>query len=261
VHVGRFDHDVTGELEPLAAFAIDQHGNVTTRQASQAGLTKKQLRKHVVSGALEVAGARVLRSPFVERTPLTDLASLLLDLGQGAVASGVTALAVHGFDSFHLQAPFHVMLERGRYVERPPHHIHTTIELPATDRTRVHGLPVLTADRAIIDSARQLSRPRLTTAYDVGLRDRKYTEDMIHRRIVELRGRGRHGIPKLIDVIEGCEATRGGHSWLERTFLRICAEHGVPRPETQQVLASSKGRPRPCPVVSASKSAHIGLTC
>ena len=49
-------------------------------------------------------------------------------------------------------------------------------------------------------------------------------------------------MPKLIEVIEGCEATRGGHSWLERTFLRICAEHGVPRPETQQVLASSRGR-------------------
>ena len=37
------------------------------------------------AGELEAAAA-LLRSPFVERTPLTELASLLLDLGQGAVA-------------------------------------------------------------------------------------------------------------------------------------------------------------------------------
>jgi hypothetical protein len=233
---------MTGELDPLAGLAIDQHGNFTTRQASQAGFTRKQLRRHTASGALAVAGARVLRSPFVEHTPLAELAALLLDLGSGAVASGVTALAVHDFEGFRLQPPFHITLERGRYVERPPHHIHTTIELPAGDRTLVHGIPVLTADRAVIDASKQLTRRRLTTAYDVGLRDRKYTEDMIHERIVQLRGRGRHGIPKLIDVIEGCEATRGGHSWLERRFLQICADHGLPRPETQRVLASSRGK-------------------
>ena len=100
----------------------------------------------------------------------------------------------------------------------------------------------MTPVRALVDASRQLSSPRLTVAYDSGLRDRRYTEDMVHQRIVELRTSGRPGIPKLLAVIEGSEVIRGGHSWLERRFLEICASHGLPRPETQQVLASDKGK-------------------
>ena len=40
-------------------------------------------------------------------------------------------------------------------------------------------------------------------------------------------------------MIEGCEVTRGGHSWLERRFRQICVAHRLPRPQTQQLLASS----------------------
>ncbi len=52
-----------------------------------------------------------------------------------------------------------------------------------------------------------------------------------------LRSKGRYGIPLLLDVIAGIDVTRGGHSWLEREYLRITAAAGLPRPETQQVLS------------------------
>jgi hypothetical protein len=51
------------------------------------------------------------------------------------------------------------------------------------------------------------------------------------------RSKGRYGIPKLLAVIEGCEASRGGHSWLERGYLELCDGAGLPRPNVQQVLA------------------------
>ncbi len=41
-------------------------------------------------------------------------------------------------------------------------------------------------------------------------------------------------------MIDGVEASRGGHSWLERRFLELCARAGLPRPETQQVLSRTK---------------------
>jgi hypothetical protein len=230
------------ELEPLAAFATDQHGNVTTTQAHTAGLTNRRIRQRVTERVLERAGPHVLRSPFVDRTPLGDLSALLLGIGADAVASGTTALALHEFEGFTLGAPFHITTLRGRNIERPPHHIHTTIDLPAGDCTLVHGIRAMTPVRALVDASRQLSSPKLTVAYDGGLRDRKYTEDMVHERIVELRTSGRPGIPKLLAVIEGSEVIRGGHSWLERRFLRLCADNRLPRPETQQVLASSKGK-------------------
>ena len=68
------------------------------------------------------------------------------------------------------------------------------------------------------------------------------SEDLLHRRIGALRARGRYGIPTLLDVLDGREVTRGGHSWLEREFLRLVAAAGLPRPETQAVLTKAGDR-------------------
>ena len=175
-------------------------------------------------------------------TILDELAALVLDCGLGAVASGETALAVHGLDGVDLVAPFHVTLPRGRLVDRPPHHIHTSTVLPPEHVTRRYGIPTMTVPRALTDAAKHVSTRKLTAAFDSALRDRKTTEDLVHEQIAAIRSRGRYGIPKLIDVIEGREATRGGHSWLERRFLEICVGTGLPKPNTQQVVADSKSR-------------------
>ena len=53
---------------------------------------------------------------------------------------------------------------------------------------------------------------------------------------------GRYGLPTLLDVLAGHEATRGGHSWLERRFLRLLADAGLPRPQTQRVLTRAGDR-------------------
>jgi hypothetical protein len=77
---------------------------------------------------------------------------------------------------------------------------------------------------------------------DGALRDGLTSEDLLHRRIAALRRKGRYGIPALLDVLDGREVTRGGHSWLEREFLRLVAEAGLPRPETQAVLTRAGDR-------------------
>ncbi len=64
----------------------------------------------------------------------------------------------------------------------------------------------------------------------------------MHRRITQLRSSGRYGIPQLLAVIEGSEISRGGHSWLERTFLELCERAVLPRPRTQQVLTKAGDR-------------------
>lgn len=114
--------------------------------------------------------------------------------------------------------------------------------LPPNDRVVVNGIAVMSATRTLIDLARFVRPSTLTAALDSALRDRLTTEDVLHRRIVELRSSGRIGIPKLLAVIEGCEASRGGHSWLERRFLELCESAGLPRPGTQVELARAGGR-------------------
>lgn len=233
---------VDDRMRWLAEEATNQLGNITHHQTELAGLTENERRGLIRDGVLERAGAHVLRSPFVERTMLGDLAALVADCGTGAVASGPTAAAVYGWDGYRLEPPFHVTMKRGRLVKRSGHHIHTTIDLDAIDVTRVGGIPVFTAERELIDLSRYVPRPRLGVALDCALRDRVTTEDRIHERIVDLRTSGRHGVTKLIDVIEGAEITRGGHSWLERRFLTVCRQGHIPKPITQQVVTSSKGR-------------------
>ena len=120
--------------------------------------------------------------------------------------------------------------------------IHTSESIPLIDRGRIDGLPVLSATRAIIDLTRTESAQRLTAALDSALRDGLTSEEFMHGRIAALRGSGRYGIPRLLDVIDGAELSRGGHSWLERRFLELIGNAGLPRPLTQQVLTRTQNR-------------------
>ena len=94
--------------------------------------------------------------------------------------------------------------------------------------------------RTLIDVATTCNVAQLTCAIDAALREGLISEDLLHRRIAALRNRGRYGIPRLLEALEGGEIARGGHSWLERRFLELLDEHGLPRPRTQQVLTRQR---------------------
>ena len=220
----------------LAEVSNRQLGAVTADQIAASGISAAELRRGVGSGVLERIGAHTYRSTFASPSVSADLAALLLDCGGEAFVSGPSAAALHGFDGFRLRPPFHVMVLRGRNVQRAHHHVHTTIELPLIDRASVSGLRALSATRTLIDLARFVGPSALTAALDSALRDGLTSEEFLHRRIVAVRGKGRYGIPKLLAVIEGSEVSRGGHSWLERRFLELCAQARLPKPSTQQVL-------------------------
>jgi very-short-patch-repair endonuclease len=233
---------MTEPIHRMVDTATGQHGAITASQVSAAGMSSSGLRSRVQSGVLEKIGAHTYRSPFAVRSVLADLAALAVDCGKDAFVSGPTAAALHGFDGLRLKPPFHITVVRGRNVQRAHHHIHTTTELPLIDRAVVSGLATMSATRTLIDLARFVPSDVLTMALDSALRDGLTCEDLLHRRIVALRSQGRYGIPKLIAVIEGVEVSRGGHSWLERRFLELCATARLPRPQTQQVLSRAKDR-------------------
>jgi len=229
-------------FDRLQAVAAGQLGSFTKAQAKAAGLSDRELRSGVHSRTLDRAGVRTYRSVLTPRTPISDLTDLVLDVGAPCWVSGPTSAALHHFDEARLSRPFHLMVLRGRFVDRVGAVIHTTHDLPPIDRETIGGLPVLSPTRTLIDLARTCTPESLTAALDGAIRDGLTTEDHLLRRIFELRGRGRHGLPKLLDVISGCEVTRGGHSWLEREFLVASAQAGLPSPLTQQVLARTKDR-------------------
>jgi hypothetical protein len=226
----------------LAQLSREQHGAATAGQIGALGISPANRRRDIGTGALERIGVHTYRSTFATPSPMADVAALLLDCGGEAFACGPTAAALHGFDGFRLKPPFHVTVHRGRNVQRAHHHVHTTTQLELIDRATVSGVRALSATRTLIDLARFVGPSALTAALDSALRDGLTAEHFLHRRIVALRSKGRFGIPKLLAVIEGVEVTRGGHSWLERRFLELCAEAGLPAPSTQQVVTRARDR-------------------
>jgi len=230
---------MTTDHRRIAAVATGQLGAFTRQQAHRAGLTDRQLRGRVQSGLLDQIGPHAFRIAGAPGGPVADLRALLLDIGQPCWASGPTAAALHGFDGFTLRRPFHVTVPRERNVRRMGAVVHSTAHLPQLDREAVAGLPTTSPTRTIVDLARDETPPRLTATVDGALRDGLTSEDLLHRRITALRTRGRYGIPMLLDVLDGRECTRGGHSWLEREFLRLVATADLPAPETQAVLTTA----------------------
>ena len=233
---------MTTTYRRIMAVATGQLGLLSRQQANGVGVSNAQLRSRVSSGSLIQVGTDTFRLPGAPTNTIDELRALLIDIGGDAWASGPTAAALHGFDGFSLRSPFDVTIMRGRDVQRIGHRVHTTTRLDLIDRAVVGQIPVLSGTRTLIDLARTQSVECLTVAFDSGLRDGKFNESLVHRRIVSLRSTGRYGIPRLLEAIEGVEAISGGHSWLEREYLRVLGRAGLPRPDTQQVLTSANGR-------------------
>jgi Protein of unknown function (DUF559) len=226
----------------LAAIATGQLGIIGRAEAHAAGVTDHQLRSRIQSGTLVQIGPHTFRPYGAQPSPIDDLRALLHDLGPNAYASGRTAAALHGFDGFRVTEPFDITLIRGQNMRRIGHRIHTTLDLALIDRAQQQHCSTLSGARTVIDLARHLDETELRIAFDSGLRDGRFNEDLLHRRIIALRRSGRYGIPKLLRVIEGREIGSGAHSWLEREFLRIAHRAGLPRPLTQQVLSRAGDR-------------------
>ncbi|HPU39214.1 MAG TPA: hypothetical protein PLS63_06540 [Microthrixaceae bacterium] len=168
---------------------------------------------------------------------LQALGDLVASIEGPCWVAGTTAAALLGLDGFALKPPFHVAVPNGRRVLRHQHVVHRLRSVSNLDTTTAMGLPCLSATRVLIELARTETPKRLTAALDSALRDGLTSEDFLHRRLVGLRSRGRSGVARMLDVLAGSEASRGGHSYLERAFLEFVGELGFPLPLTQQVLA------------------------
>ena len=168
--------------------------------------------------------------------------AVVIDIGDPCWVSGPTAAAFHRYHSFVVRRPYHVLVPRGRNLRRHGVVVHTSEVIDPIDTCEVDGIPLMSPVRTLIDIAARCDRALLTTLIDGALRDGLISEDLLHRRIVALRSKGRYGLPRLLDALEGGELARGGHSWLERRFLELVHAAGLPRPRSQVVLARRRDK-------------------
>jgi very-short-patch-repair endonuclease len=150
--------------------------------------------------------------------------------------TGSTAAALHGFDGYVLRPPYRMAIPRGRSLYRVGHVTTRLRDIEPIDCTWRYDLPLLSPTRTLVEIAAVDEPHVVTAALDSALRDGGTSEDFLHRRLTQLQRPGRAGPNQLLAVLAGAEASRGGHSWLERSFLEGCAARHLPRPHTQQVV-------------------------
>lgn len=142
-------------LDRLYPVADAQLGYLTTSQAADRGVDRRYLVHHVGSGNLERVGRGIYRLRNYPHHRFEDVMATILWIGEPAVASHDTALAI--YDLADAMPPsIHVTVDRRFRGSRPGVIVHSAA-LPDRDLTRREGIPVTTPLRTIADTAADLS--------------------------------------------------------------------------------------------------------
>lgn len=158
----------------------------------------------------------------------------MLAVGEGGLLSHRAAAALAGIapiPSGRIDVTF-----PARKSSRPGIRLHCVRHLHPDDRAEVDGVPVTSVARTLLDLAEVVSADRLARAFENA--DRMRLIDM--RALHELcaRSRGRHGLKPLRALLaEYAPSAVDTRSELERRFLGLCREAGLPRPLVNTVVA------------------------
>jgi very-short-patch-repair endonuclease len=218
----------------LTDLAADQDGLVTTDQLREADVTAWRQQRLVADGLLRRVAPRVYAIRGAPDTHRRRLRAGLLCLGDRSWVSFEAAAALHGLDrSDRFAVEF--TIDRGRRPAMLPFVVHVTTRLQAIDQVIVDGLRTMSATRTVFDLALARAHPRrIEAAIDSAVRLQLSSPEVLARRLADLRGSGRWGCRRVEEMI----TDSGGHTMLERRFLELVREAGLPRPRTQVVFRS-----------------------
>ncbi len=237
----------------FARLAAAQEGVASLHQARRLGFSKAAIEHRRTSERWPLALPGVVRLPGAPATPQSEEIAGILLLGDRAVVGHLSAAHALGLDDFGNLAftrPHFIALRGHHFTDRLT--VHSTRRLPSTDIVTVRrNLPpavrrdpalrragllttfrATSASRTIIDLA-ATAEPALTARLiDSAIRQGLTAPTYMVRRLADLRGRGRSGTRLLDELL----LDSGGHTWLERRFLRLVRDAGFPRPTPQVIM-------------------------
>lgn len=214
----------------IAELASNQQSVVSGPQLTQAGVSPSLRAKWMAAGLLEPVGYRSYAIAGSIPCWRRDLSAALLDLhGVGVVAgrSAARLMGLDGFDGEHLE-----LLVPRAYRNRPTSGLSrsTNRGIPKTDLQRVDGFRMVRAERLIVDAPLfGFSREETENAIDSAIRLRLVSEQRLRSRVLAEHNGATNGARTLLRAL----VDTGGESHLERRFLRLCREAGLPRPVLQ----------------------------
>ncbi|HWT95013.1 MAG TPA: type IV toxin-antitoxin system AbiEi family antitoxin domain-containing protein [Solirubrobacteraceae bacterium] len=213
----------------IAAVARRQRGLVTAAQLREAGLSKPAIARRVAAGRLHRVHAAVYAVGYVPRAPLAREAAALLAAGSETMLGHRSAAVGSGLLPPNASLPVDVIVPRGRSLRHEGIRCHRPKHPPQPHEIVVRdGLRMTSAARTILDLAATASPTELAKAVDEA-----YARGLIRPGELQPRA-GERGAAKLRKVLEGRGVTR---SQLERRFLALVQRAGLPKPETNVVVA------------------------
>jgi len=193
----------------LANLIERQHGRVARHQLLAAGVSRDQVDRRVAAGRLRVVYRGVYAVAGAPATREAHWMAAVLAAGPGAALSHRSAAELWALIS-GCSSPLHVTVPSASGRARRPG---LAIHRAAVEVARHRGIPVTTLQRTLRDL--KAGRPTFERAVSEAQRLRLISKPEADRLLPE-------GKPP---------ANR-----FERLFLRICREHGIPKPERQATI-------------------------
>jgi hypothetical protein len=215
----------------LLALAATQHGLLMRSGVSRLGVTPGQWQRRVGRGDWVKVSVGVWRHVLVPDSWQLRARAGLLYLGDDAALFGATAAAWWGVD-IPRPAVVEFVAPRSRRRLENDLVVHTREDWDPGDFLRHDGARLTSVTRTAIDLAGiGATAQTIENVIDDGIRSRRTSLPTLRRRIDELSGPGHHGIPLLRALL----LDSGGESYLERKFLVLMRQSGLPRPLCQVV--------------------------
>src|SRR5690349_9465608 len=220
-----------GRHRGLADLADRQHGVVSMGQLQELGYSRKSIARDVASVRLHRIDRGVYAVGHTRLSPHGQCFAAVFACGPGAVLSHHSAAWLHGLARWS-PAPFHVT---GPVARRPrlPVRIHRARRLEEVDRVLVEGIPASAVPRTLLDMAAVVKSSQLEKmverSEELGLFDLRAVEDLLARTV------GHHGHARLRRAIALYRPSSFTRSGLEKRFLELVLEAGLPQPHTNFV--------------------------
>ena len=223
------------KLDAAYHLARRQHGAISNRQLRRLGIGARVQRTLMAAERFEVAVPGVVVVSGSADTWRRRLSVGLLALGPKAFVSHEGAAALLDLDRSRPEAVAFTVPRSCRIVEVPGATVHTTTHIGPVDVLSVDGFRCTSATRTVLDlAASGADADRLGAAIDSAIRLHLSAPLVLIERLADLRGPGRHGV-RLLDQLL---LDTGGETMLERRFLKLVRQAGLPLPRTQRRIRS-----------------------
>lgn len=232
IRIARCPHLGVSAWSGVTAFGFDHHGVIDRAELDRLCVTRHQLQSWVATGRFEKVAPRVWRISGSADTWRQRLTIGTLSLGNPAAASHNAAAQLHGFDRTPVDV-VEFLVADARRSTRLDARVHSSKLIRPYDVVTVDGIRATSATRTIVDLANiQVHPDRVRAAIDTAVRLQLSAPQTIAERVYDIRRRGRTGVRLLDELL----LDSGGHTVLERHFLRLMREAGLPRPTPQVVF-------------------------